>query len=120
MSKILLMLTLGALSLSAQDATGKWSGTLARLDADSDGTSKPAYLVLKQEGTKLTGTAGPNASEQFEFSDGKAEGGHLTFKLTEKSMTFDLKQTGDEITGEITNEQDGQTRKAKITVKRQT
>ena len=34
-------------------------------------------------------------------------------------MTFDLKQQGDEITGEITRERDGQTQKAKLTLKRQ-
>jgi hypothetical protein len=107
------------MTLMAADATGKWSGTIVRLDSDSDGEAKPAYMVLKQDGAKLTGTAGPSASEQMEILDGKAEEGRLTFRLEENGMMFDLKQDGDEITGEITREHDGQKQKAKLALKRQ-
>jgi len=116
MTKLLLTLTLAAMSLLAADATGKWVGTLS-LQGGDDGQSRPAYLVLKQEGTKLTGTAGPDASEQHEIEDGKVEDDRLTFQA--RSMKFDLKLVGDEITGEITRERNGETQKAKITVKRQ-
>lgn len=119
MVKILLALSLAAMTLTAADATGKWSGTIVRLDPDSDGEPKPAYLVLKQDGTKLTGTGGPSADQQFEIQQGKADDGRLTFQIPDHGMTFDLKLEGDEITGEITRENDGQTRKAKLTVKRQ-
>lgn len=119
MLKFLLALSLAVMTLMAADATGTWSGTIVRLDPDSDGEAKPAYMVLKQDGAKLTGTAGPSASEQFEVQAGKAVEGRLTFQIQEHGMTFDLKQQGDEITGEITRERDGQTQKAKLTLKRQ-
>ncbi len=116
MTKLLLALTLTAMSLAAADATGRWIGTL-NLQGSDDGQSRPAYLVLKQEGTKLTGTAGPDAGEQHEIEEGKAEDGRLTFQA--KSMKFDLKLVGDEITGEITREREGEVQKAKLAVKRQ-
>jgi hypothetical protein len=34
-------------------------------------------------------------------------------------MKFDLKQEGEELTGEITREREGQTQKAKLVLKRQ-
>jgi hypothetical protein len=74
MTNLLLALTLTAISMAAADATGKWVGTL-NLQGGDDAQSRPAYLVLKQEGAKLTGTAGPDAGEQHAIEDGKAEDG---------------------------------------------
>jgi hypothetical protein len=119
MKKILLALSLGAMSLMAADATGTWVGTLTFLTPGENSAGGPAHLVLKQDGTKLTGTAGPDASEQHAIDEGKAENGRLIFALNSQSMKFDLKLEGDEISGEVTGERDGQTRKAKLVVKRQ-
>ena len=119
MKKILSVLILTAMSLVAADATGTWVGTLTILATGEAAKAGPAHLVLKQDGAKLTGTAGPNASEQHAIEQGKAEDGRLTFKLSTQSMTFDLRQVGDEISGEVAGEQDGQPRKAKLVVKRQ-
>jgi hypothetical protein len=109
----LLLIALAAATLAATDATGTWTGTLTV----SEGQTRPAYLVLKQDGDKLTGTAGPDASEQHPIQNGKAEDGALTFEL-DNGMKFALKQDGDDITGEVTRERDGQTQKAKVAVKR--
>jgi hypothetical protein len=114
----LLVIALAAATLTAPDATGTWTGTLTI--ADGDGQARPAYLVLKQEGETLTGTAGPDASEQHPIQDGKAVDGTLTFNLPtgETVMKFSLKQDGDAITGDITREREGQTQRAKLSVKR--
>ena len=118
MSKFLLVLTLATLSLAAADATGKWTGTITPQNVPGESEGKPAYLVLKQDGATLTGTAGPNADEQFAITGGKVEDGRLTFQLQEKSMSFDLKLQGDEITGDVTRDQDGEKQQAKLAVKR--
>ena len=114
--KYVLFVALAAVSVVAADATGKWTGTLT----PSDGQPRPAHLVLKQDGVKLTGTAGPDESEQNQIQNGKAENGKLTFEVAagEAVMKFALKQDGDEMTGDITRERDGQMQTAKMTVKR--
>jgi hypothetical protein len=113
-----LLIALATASLAAADATGKWTGNL--VIADGDGQPRPAYLVLKQEGNTLTGTAGPDAGEQHPIQNGKADNGTLTFELAtgEAIMRFALKQDGDVISGDITRERGGETQKARLSVKR--
>jgi hypothetical protein len=114
-----LLFTLTAVTLSAADATGKWTGQL--FPSDGDGTGRPAHLVLKQDGATLTGTAGPDAGEQHPIQNGKAEDGRLTFDVPTGGtvMKFSLKQVGDDITGDIEREREGQKQTAKLSVKRE-
>ena len=100
---------------AAGDATGTWSGTIQYDDQDHTG---PAHLVLKQEGEKLTGTAGPNAGKQFAIAEGKITAGRLTFEITDQGMKFDLKQEGDQISGKVLRDQDGEVRTARLNLKR--
>jgi len=111
--KPILLIALAAATLIAADATGTWTGTLTR----SENQSGPAHLVLKQDGDKLTGTAGPDENDQHPIVNGKVENGALTFEL-DNGMKFVLKQDGDEITGEVSRERDGQTQSGKLAVKR--
>jgi hypothetical protein len=114
--RYLLLLTLAAAGLIAADATGTWTGSLI-----VNGENRPAHLVLKQEGGKLTGTAGPDPSEQHPIQNGKAEDGKLTFELSRETMTmkFALAQEGDDIKGQVTREREGQTQTVQLEVKRQ-
>jgi hypothetical protein len=114
--KSIAVLLLAAIALMAADATGTWSGTIKYDDRDHTG---PAHIVLKQEGEKVTGTAGPSAEEQFAIADGKFAGGHLTFEIAAQGMKFDLKQEGDQISGKIVRSHEGETRTATILLKRQ-
>jgi hypothetical protein len=118
--KQLLVLTLAAVGLIAADATGTWTGSLIIMQDGTEQT-RPAQLVLKQEGTKITGTAGPDDSEQHVIKNGEVNDGAITFIVPreEFDMKFTLKQEGDEIKGEITREREGRLESAKITVKRQ-
>jgi hypothetical protein len=113
------LLVFTSAGLVAADATGTWTGTLT-ISADGTEKIRPAHLVLKQEGAKLTGTGGPDAGEQHTIENGKAENGNLTFEIPQESsiMKFALKLEGDEIKGEITREREGETEKAKLAVKR--
>jgi hypothetical protein len=118
--KTILLLTLAAASVFAADATGKWAGTLT-LVGDNGGKVDNALLVLKQDGAKLTGTAGPDANQQNAIQDGKAENGNLTFDLPFGGgmMKFVLKQLGEELTGDVSAEREGQKMSAKLALKRE-
>jgi hypothetical protein len=114
MRHLLLALATGA--ILAADATGTWTGTLTPSDREA-GTAR---LILKQEGDKLTGTAGPSAGEQHPIQNGRAANGDLTFEVAtgESVMKFVLKQEADEIKGDVTREREGQSQTAKLVVKR--
>lgn len=117
--KHLLLLACTAVGLFAADATGKWTGTLTPSQGDKHGG--PALLILKQDGTALTGTAGPNEGEQHSIQNGKIENGTLTFEVPqgEVVMKFELKLEGDEIKGDISRERNGQKQTAQLSVKRE-
>lgn len=71
------------------DVSGKWSGI----------GGGPIYLVLKQDGNKLSGTAGPSSKEQLlDFQDGTVDGDHIKFNVG--PLQIDARVEGDEIRGE--------------------
>jgi hypothetical protein len=106
--------------LMAADVTGHWAGTMT-LTAPSGTAAQPAHLVLKQEGTKISGNAGPQMDALRTIQNGKIENGVLTFDVqgTSAVMSFKLKLIGEEIKGDISRVVDGQTQTAKLAVKRQ-
>ena len=116
--KHLLFIALAAVMLTAADATGTWTGTLT--PAGGENRTLPAHLVLKQDGSTLTGTAGPDAGEQHPIRNGKAENDTLTFELPNDTtvMTFTLKLDGDAMTGDVVRERDGEKQTATLSVKR--
>ncbi len=107
MKLLLSLLAAATLSLAA-DATGTWTGEFTLKTGDQAGQKRPAHLTLKQEGTKLTGTGGPNAENQHPITNGKAEDGVITFEVGEgeRIMRFNLKQEGDGIKGRLTRGED--------------
>jgi hypothetical protein len=64
--RLLAILALSALSLGAADLTGKWAGTV-EIQRDGESKTEPALVILKQAGMTLTGSGGPNESEQHEM-----------------------------------------------------
>jgi hypothetical protein len=112
---------LSAATLNAADVTGRWSGTMDFKNAAGATESGPAYMILKQEGNKVTGTGGPNESEQYPIQNGKLEGDKLTFESVTggTTMYFDLRVKGDQIDGDIkASGSDGDKLTAKISVNR--
>ena len=63
MQKLLFCLFLLTLTLSAADVTGKWSGSFETADAGGETRTSTALLNLKQAGSQITGTVGPNLDE---------------------------------------------------------
>jgi hypothetical protein len=112
----LIVLALAVGSLAAADLTGTWKGTFTPDGRDAS----PALLVLKQEGDVVTGTAGPDEGERHPIRSGKVQKDAVTFEVETPGglMKFVLKQDGEDLTGEITREREGQQVTAKLAVKR--
>lgn len=114
-------LVLAAVSLSAADATGEWKGTLAIVTPNGTGLPSPALIILKQEGTNLTGSGGPNRSTQQSIKNGKAENGNVMFEVPaagrNSAMKFVLRHDGEVLEGNATSEANGQTVTAKVVLK---
>ena len=102
------------------NVTGTWTGTLS--PEGEDPTS--AHLVLQQDGETVTGTAGANEQgERLTIRNGTAKDGVVTFEVETPGghlMKFDLKEQGDELTGTVTRERDGEKARATLSVKRVT
>jgi ketosteroid isomerase-like protein len=94
-------------SPAPQPFTGNWSGSFDI--TATDGTVHPdtALLILKQEGTAVTGTAGPNESEQSPISAGMITGHEIQFTIDMqggKTMAFLLRLEGDHLKGYASGE----------------
>lgn len=98
------------------DISGKWSGTFS----PENGDQNSAYLVLKQSGNTVTGTAGPDADTQWTISEGKIDGDKLTIKVTNPDDNTVYKCTlaldSQHMTGEVEATMQGQTIKGKLDV----
>lgn len=66
--------------VAAQDLSGVWAG---EFNITMDGETRPdvVHMVLKQSGTSLTGTAGPNEEVQWPIINGKIDGAKVTFQV---------------------------------------
>lgn len=111
---------LSAVVFCTPNVTGKWSGTL-QMDGEND--AKPAYAILKQEGNMLSGSVGPNESEQDSFAGGKVDGDKLMFDVPqgpnrEGSIHVDMQVSGDQMTGRATWSGPGVSGSGKISLKR--
>jgi hypothetical protein len=114
MRRTLLILFASVLTLAAADVTGTWSGTFT----PEDGNEGPALLILQQKGESLTGTAGPNEESRHEILNGKVTGDKVSFVAGREPMKFELTLKGDELSGQVTRERDGQKQTAQLNVKR--
>ncbi len=121
MIRLLCLLLLSTLALLA-DVTGKWSGTFDITGPDGNVNSNTAFLILKQDGNSVTGTAGPNESEQNNIRAGKIDGDKISFEVVLENgpvIKFDLLLADEHIKGTANGEHEGQKMSAKLDVKRQ-
>ena|ERR1051325_1665634 len=118
--RLLLLVTMAALCL-ATEITGKWTGTLT-INTDYGGQNPgPAMMVLQQEGSKLTGTAGADEGSQLPIHNGKVDNETLTFELEPPSgavIKFVLKLDGEELKGDMEAQRGGLKQTAKLVLKR--
>jgi uncharacterized protein (TIGR03435 family) len=91
MKKLFVAAFAAALACCAADVSGSWSGSYY---------AGPLYLTLKQEGAKLSGTAGPSPAQQMlKFDNGQVDGSRVTFKVGPYQV--DLLLEGDDLKGEM-------------------
>jgi hypothetical protein len=112
---VLLWMVLG-LAASAADVSGTWSGTLKITGPDGQTQDDTIHLILKQEGGKVTGTAGPSAGEQLPIGKGAVEGNKVSMEVAipNGAFEFDLVVEEDHLKGGVTLSAGGQTLKAKM------
>jgi len=114
------LLTALAITAAAADVnvTGKWSGTFSPEGQDQSS----AYMILKQSGTTITGTAGPDEGEQWQITKGKIQGGKMTAEVqSPDGAVYQVDMVvvdADHIKGDVTFTQGGQTMKGKLEVSR--
>ena len=118
----LIFVLLASLPAAADvNVTGNWTGTFIVTGPNGETKDSTALLVLKQDGNKITGSAGPNEEERHEIVKGSIEGNKITLELNEDDHTvrFDLTLADDRITGEANaTTSDGRHLHAKLDVKR--
>ncbi|HEV8040498.1 MAG TPA: hypothetical protein VGP62_16635 [Bryobacteraceae bacterium] len=120
MKRTVCCLLLSVVSLLA-DVSGKWSGSFDITGPDGETKADTAFLNLKQEGGKITGTAGPNEEKQFEIKTGKIDGDKIALEVVMDDggvMTFDLALADDHIKGNVKGQMGDETMTAKLDVTR--
>ena len=111
-------LAVSALSALAADVAGKWTGAFT----SPDGNAQTALVVLKQDGSVITGTAGPDESQQWPIKKGKIEGNKVSVEVTSEEngmvYTVELVLEGDHLKGDIIASRGDQIVKAKMDLTR--
>ena len=117
MRKIVAILLLFVSTAVAVDLSGKWSGTFRATGADHD---VPQLFILKQDGSKLTGSGGPDASEQYPIENPRIDDDKVTFEITtgEWKFRYQLKISGAHLTGDLELTSAGSRRTAKVALNR--
>jgi len=113
-------LLLATVLLAAEDLTGKWSGSF-NMTLDGQTREDVVYMVLKQNGAELTGTAGPNVNQQWPILKGKIEGDKVTFEVQtdEPLIKFDLTLAEGHLKGNAKAEHQGRSMQAVVDAQRQ-
>jgi hypothetical protein len=115
--RILTVALLFILGAAVGDVSGNWHGSFRVDGGDHD---VPQLLVLKEDGTKLTGTGGPDATERYPISNGRVNGDHVSFEITtgDWKFSYDLKISGPEMGGKLVLKSANDSRNAEVTLKK--
>ena len=117
---IALLITLLAVATVNHEFTGRWSGNFR---VDGGDHNVPQLFMFQQQGTKLSGSGGPNEGEQYPIENGTIENGDLRFEVTtgEWKFTYHLERSAkDELHGDLKLESVGESRTAKVSLRRVT
>jgi len=116
--RTLICLLAAAACACAADVTGKWTGNV---EIANDAEVHAISFQLRQSGSELTGVLLSDGRE-IQVTKGKVEGEAVTFQVQPgedgPAWTVKLTLAGDDLNGDASAERDGETRKAKVTLKR--
>jgi hypothetical protein len=118
----ILPITLLALTASAANVAGKWSGII-EIDDSGGKIETPVELYLEQKAGTLSGKIGrSNNPETVDIRNAKVEGDKLTFESSSAeasaSMTFTLTIHGERMQGEMRGVAQGNEIVAKVSFSR--
>lgn len=115
-SFLILFLSITTTAMAA-DLSGTWAGSFKTEGGEHD---IPQLITLKQQGQVLTGSAGPNAGEQYPIENGRVDSGKATFEVTtgEWKFTYNLTADGDALAGDLKLESPTDRRMAKVKLTR--
>ncbi len=107
--RLLALFMMSAVLACAADVSGKWAGK-TRMSISGHVEEDTMFLTLKQEGARVTGTAGPVREQQTPIRNGKLEDDRLTFELPVPSgvFVFDVRLAGDRLKGSLIANAQGQ------------
>jgi len=120
MTKFACCLLLSVVSLFA-DVSGKWSGSFDVTGPDGETKPDTAFLNIKQDGAKISGTAGPSEDKQFNIKTGQIDGDKITLEVELEDggvLSFDLKLEADHIKGNVKGQMGDDKVTAKLDVTR--
>jgi len=115
MKKTIAVVLLLAMNAMAGDLTGKWSGAFKVAGGDHD---VPQLFIFKEDGSKLTGSGGPNLGEQYPIENGRVDGDRVRFELTtgEWRFTYNLKASEEKMVGDLELKAINDSRTAKVSL----
>jgi hypothetical protein len=105
------------LAFAVGGVSGSWRGSFRVNGGDHD---VPQLLILNEDGAKITGTGGPDATERYPISNGQVNGNHVTFELTTGDWKFfyDLRNSGQHLNGKLTLKSTNDSRSAEVSLKK--
>jgi hypothetical protein len=117
MKKIIAIILMLAVNAMGEDLSGKWTG---EFKVDGGDHAVPQLFMFTQNGNTLAGSGGPNSGEQYPIANGKVDGNRIMFEITtgEWKFTYDLKTTGERITGTLELKSINDRRTATVSLKK--
>ena len=91
---MMFVLAVAGTTAATSEFSGTWVGTFNTSGSDH---SVPQVLTFNQQGSKLTGSGGPDTVERYPIAKGHVENGQASFELTtSRGITFvyQLRKTG--------------------------
>lgn len=107
MKRLILLFSIAAFTASAADLSGKWRGSIERIGGPMVGVrTDEHFLTIQQNGTKITGTAGPKRDVQWNIVSASLDGSKLTFETTAPGSAklvflYKLELIGDQLGGSM-------------------
>lgn len=101
----------------AVNFSGMWTGSFR---AAGGSTDVPQLFILTQEGTKLTGTGGPNSSEQYAIIRGSVASNSVKFEMNsgQNRLLYGLQIAGTKLQGTLSIRSANGRRNAKVWLER--
>jgi hypothetical protein len=117
MKALLCVLLALTIRLSAADLAGTWTGSLTVTGPGGRAESERCLATLRQHGSRITGSVGPDRSVQWKIRNGKLVGARVTFDVLPPEggrLRFDLRLAGDQLKGGADGENRGMTLHANV------